>query len=202
MSNLILITLWRSCEFLRFSVQKRKTRQAKRFAFPNVLWHPPPSLGNSCNIAITLTLRRSPVRFRDILSGRPPGRPHRRHGNNQASLGYEADERQREIPNCCMGDCGLLCWGFWALYFFPTAPVPINSAEPIWTLVRLIIPLRFLSSCPLSLWLVLVAKAADRGKPDSQQPTSRNSGPAQPRNQQVEESLSINSHSDSCIGVK
>jgi hypothetical protein len=99
------------------------------------------------------------------------------------------------IVGSCVG-------GFWALYFFPTAPVPINSAEPIWTLVRLIIPLRFLSSCPLSLWLVLVANAADRGKPDSQQPTSRNSGPAQPRNQQVEESLSINSHSDSCIGVK
>ena len=39
-------------------------------------------------------------------------------------------------------------------------------------------------------------------KLDSQQPTSRNSGPAQSRNQQVEESLSINSHSDSCIGVK
>jgi hypothetical protein len=124
MSNLILITLWRSCEFLRFSVQKRKTRRAKRIAFPNVLWHPPPSLGNSCNIAITLTLRRSPVRFRDILSGRPPGRPHRRHGNNQASLGYEADERQREIPNCCMGDCGLLCWGLLGPLFLSNSPGP------------------------------------------------------------------------------
>ena len=76
MSNLILIRLWRSCEFLRFSVQKRKTRRAKRFTPPpNVPWHPPPSWGNSCNIAITLTLRPSPVRFRDMLSGRPPGRP-------------------------------------------------------------------------------------------------------------------------------
>lgn len=55
---------------------------------------------------------------------------------------------------------GFLVAGLWALYFFPTAPLPTTSAEPIWTLVRLTCPIAVLSFYPLSLYLVLVANAA------------------------------------------
>ena len=40
---------------------------------------------------------------------------------------------------------GFLVAGFWALYFFPTAPIPIASSEPMWTLARLTCPVVFAS---------------------------------------------------------
>ena len=38
---------------------------------------------------------------------------------------------------------GFLVAGFWALYLFPTSPIP---AEPMWTLARLTCPVAFASS--------------------------------------------------------
>jgi hypothetical protein len=56
---------------------------------------------------------------------------------------------------------GFLVAGFWALYFFPTAPV---QAEPIvWTLARLTCPIAFASfyfHFPIGVYWVLVANAA------------------------------------------
>lgn len=56
---------------------------------------------------------------------------------------------------------GFLVAGFWALYFFPTAPIPITSAEPMWTFARLTCPVLFASfHFPLSVYWVLLANAA------------------------------------------
>ena len=40
---------------------------------------------------------------------------------------------------------GFLVAAFWALYFFPTAPTPITSIEPMWTLARFTCPIAFAS---------------------------------------------------------
>jgi hypothetical protein len=58
---------------------------------------------------------------------------------------------------------GFLVAGFWALYFFPTAPIPITSAEPIWTLARLTCPVVFASfyfHFPVSVYWFLLANAS------------------------------------------
>jgi hypothetical protein len=58
---------------------------------------------------------------------------------------------------------GLLVAGFWALFFFPTAPIPITSAEPIWILARLTCPVVFASfyfHFPLGVYWALLANAA------------------------------------------
>jgi hypothetical protein len=56
---------------------------------------------------------------------------------------------------------GLLVAGFWAFYFFPTAPV---QAEPIvWTLARLTCPIAFASfyfHFPIGVYWVLLVNAA------------------------------------------
>jgi hypothetical protein len=55
---------------------------------------------------------------------------------------------------------GLLIAGFWALYFFPAAPI---SAEPIWTLAQFTCPVAFASlyfHFPLGVSWVILAKAA------------------------------------------
>ena len=51
---------------------------------------------------------------------------------------------------------------FWALYFLP-APVPITSAEPMWTLARLTCPVVFASfyfHFPLGVYWSLLANTA------------------------------------------
>jgi hypothetical protein len=61
---------------------------------------------------------------------------------------------------------GFLVAGFWALYFFPTAPIPITSAEPMWTLARLTCPVVFASfyfHFPLSVYWAILANAATYG---------------------------------------
>jgi hypothetical protein len=58
---------------------------------------------------------------------------------------------------------GFLIAGFWALYFFPTAPIPMTSAEPTWTLARLTCPVVFASfyfHFPLSVYWAILANAA------------------------------------------
>jgi hypothetical protein len=58
---------------------------------------------------------------------------------------------------------GFLVAGFWALYFFPTAPIPITSAEPMWTLVRVTCPVVFASfhfRFPIGVYWALLANAA------------------------------------------
>jgi hypothetical protein len=58
---------------------------------------------------------------------------------------------------------GFLVAGLWAFYFFPTAPVPITSAEPIWILARLTCPVVFVSfyfHFPLGVYWALLANAA------------------------------------------
>lgn len=57
---------------------------------------------------------------------------------------------------------GLLVAGFWALYLFPTAPIPITSAEPLWTLVRITCPVvsaGFYFNFPVSIYWSLLANA-------------------------------------------
>ena len=58
---------------------------------------------------------------------------------------------------------GFLVAGFWALYLFPTAPIPITSAEPMWTLARLTYPVVFASfyfHFPLGVYWAILANAA------------------------------------------
>ena len=58
---------------------------------------------------------------------------------------------------------GFLVAGFWALYFFPTAPILITSAEPMWTLARLTCPVVFASFCfhfPIGVYSAILANAA------------------------------------------
>jgi hypothetical protein len=58
---------------------------------------------------------------------------------------------------------GLLIAGFWALYFSPTVPIPITSAEPQWTLARLACPVVFASfyfHFPLGVYWAILANAA------------------------------------------
>jgi hypothetical protein len=58
---------------------------------------------------------------------------------------------------------GFLVAGFWAIYFFPTAPIPITSAEPMWTLARFTCPVVFASSyfhVPVGVYSALLAYAA------------------------------------------
>ena len=58
---------------------------------------------------------------------------------------------------------GFLVAGFWALYFFSTRPVPITSAEPMWTLTRLTCPIVFASfyfHFPVGVYWALLANAA------------------------------------------
>jgi hypothetical protein len=58
---------------------------------------------------------------------------------------------------------GFLVAGFWAFYFFPTAPIPITSAEPMWTLARLTCPVVFASfylHFPIGFYWTLLANAA------------------------------------------
>ena len=58
---------------------------------------------------------------------------------------------------------GFLIAGFWALYFFLRAPVPIASGEAIWTLARLTCPVAFVSfyfQLPVGIYEVFVANAA------------------------------------------
>jgi hypothetical protein len=55
---------------------------------------------------------------------------------------------------------GLLVAGFWALYLFATAPIPITSAKPLWTLVRLTCPVMFAGfyfHFPVSVYWSLLA---------------------------------------------
>ena len=57
---------------------------------------------------------------------------------------------------------GFLVAGFWALYFFRTAPIPIQ-AEPIaWTLAQITCPIAFASfyfHFPIGVYWVLLANA-------------------------------------------
>ncbi len=58
---------------------------------------------------------------------------------------------------------GFLVAVFWALYFFPTAPVSMASAEPMWTLARLTCPVVFASfyfHFPVGEYNALLANAA------------------------------------------
>jgi hypothetical protein len=58
---------------------------------------------------------------------------------------------------------GFLIASFWALYFFPTATIPITSAEPMWTVVRLTCPVVLLSFCfhfPLGMYSAILVNAA------------------------------------------
>jgi hypothetical protein len=58
---------------------------------------------------------------------------------------------------------GFLVAGFWALYFFPTAPIPITSTEPMWTLARLTCPIVFASfyfHFPVGVYWTLLSNAA------------------------------------------
>ena len=58
---------------------------------------------------------------------------------------------------------GSLVAAFWALYFSPTAPIPITSAEPMWTLARLTCPVVFASfyfHFPLGVYWAILANAA------------------------------------------
>jgi hypothetical protein len=58
---------------------------------------------------------------------------------------------------------GFLAAGFWALYFFPTAPIPIASIEPMWTLARVTCPIVFASfyfHFPVGVYWALLANAA------------------------------------------
>jgi hypothetical protein len=58
---------------------------------------------------------------------------------------------------------GSLAAAFWALYFFPTAPAPITSAEPMWTLARLTCPVVFASfyfHFPIDVYWAILANAA------------------------------------------
>jgi hypothetical protein len=55
---------------------------------------------------------------------------------------------------------GLLVAGFWAVYFFPAAPIPIISAGPMWTLTRLTCPVvlaSFYFHFPLSVYWAILA---------------------------------------------
>jgi hypothetical protein len=61
---------------------------------------------------------------------------------------------------------GFLVAGFWALYLFPTAPIPIASAEAMWTLARLTCPVVFASfyfHFPLGVCWAILANAATYG---------------------------------------
>ncbi len=58
---------------------------------------------------------------------------------------------------------GFLVAGFWALYFFPTARVPVATVEPMWTLARLTCPVVFASfyfHFPVGVFNALLANAA------------------------------------------
>jgi len=58
---------------------------------------------------------------------------------------------------------GFLVAGFWAFYFFPTTPIPITSAEPIWTLARLTCPVvcaSFYFHFPVGVYWAILANAA------------------------------------------
>ena len=58
---------------------------------------------------------------------------------------------------------GVLVAAFWAFYFFPTAPIPIASAEPMWTLARLTCPIVFASfyfHFPISVYWAMLANGA------------------------------------------
>jgi hypothetical protein len=58
---------------------------------------------------------------------------------------------------------GFLAAAFWALYFYPTAPTPITSAEPMWTLARLTCPVVFASfyfHFPIGVYWAILANAA------------------------------------------
>jgi hypothetical protein len=61
---------------------------------------------------------------------------------------------------------GFLVAGFWALYLFPTAPIPIASAEAMWPLARLTCPVVFASfyfHFPLGVFWAILANAATYG---------------------------------------
>jgi hypothetical protein len=58
---------------------------------------------------------------------------------------------------------GFLVAAFWALYFLLTVPIPITSAEPMWTLARLTCPVAFASlyfHFPLGVYWAVLANAA------------------------------------------
>jgi len=58
---------------------------------------------------------------------------------------------------------GLLVAGFWAVYFITTTPIPMTSANPIWTLVRITCPVVFASfylHFPIGVYWSLIANAA------------------------------------------
>jgi hypothetical protein len=57
---------------------------------------------------------------------------------------------------------GVLIAGFWAIYFFPSTPTPIASAEPMWTFARITCPIAFASfyfHFPVSVYWVLLTNA-------------------------------------------
>ncbi len=57
---------------------------------------------------------------------------------------------------------GLLIAGFWALYFL-TTPIPMTSDNPIWTLVRITVPVvsaSFYFHFPLNVYWSLLANTA------------------------------------------
>jgi len=58
---------------------------------------------------------------------------------------------------------GLLVACVWALYFITTTPIPMTSANPIWTLVRITCPVVFASfylHFPIGVYWSLIANAA------------------------------------------
>jgi hypothetical protein len=56
---------------------------------------------------------------------------------------------------------GILVAVFWAFYFFPTVPISMISANPIWTLARLTCPVAFAGfHFPISIYRAILANAA------------------------------------------
>jgi hypothetical protein len=58
---------------------------------------------------------------------------------------------------------GLLVAGFWAFYLFAAAPIPMTSAEPMWTVVRITVPVvsaSFYFHFPIGVYWSLLANAA------------------------------------------
>jgi hypothetical protein len=58
---------------------------------------------------------------------------------------------------------GVLIAGFWALYFLTTTPIPMTSDNPIWTLVRITVPVvsaSFYFHFPLNVYWSLLANTA------------------------------------------
>jgi hypothetical protein len=85
-------------------------------------------------------------------------------GRNGETIGSENGRSSAMKYRIVMwSSAGFLVAGFWAIYFFPTAPIPITSAEPMWTLARFTCPVVFASSYfhfPVGVYSALLANAA------------------------------------------